>query len=762
MKKSLKKLVRSLLDVAFNSSYHSTPRVRTVKGILWFLAGLGAAVAAVRMVRGLGATTNLTDLTPWGLWIGFDVVGGVALAAGGFVIAATVYIFHLHRYHPIARPAVLTAFLGYGAVIVGLIFDLGRWWDIWHPVVYWQDHSALFEVAWCVMLYFTVLALEFAPTVFEKMPYPKIYRALKAITLPLIILGIMLSTLHQSSLGTLFLIMPFRIYPLWYSSLLPWLFFISAIGLGLAMVILESLVSSWVYQKDEDTGLLSGLAKACAAVLGIYMAIRLGDLAYHGKLIYLTKPVWETTDFVIEACLSVIIPLVLFAIPKVRQSKAGLFIGSASAVTGVVLNRINVSGIATISATKTHYFPAWTEFAISIGIVAAAALVFFFFVEHFSVYGQEQETNEGAAAGDTTLPAPEPGLNVSVQSAGIRATVLYSLIFVLSLSIGIYFMPGRDRELRTTPVQPPETITAVKVSEQGRALYGLLPAGLDDAGTPDVRRTDLRALLLVNHNGRFVIFDHAAHQVMAERLYAAMKEQRLLTDAAGTDTTAFSNGNTWIEKLSTTTLDAITGPSNNGMQHAGENSGSCELCHHMNYPFNQATSCRTCHRDMYLTTDIFNHDFHIAKLGNNQACVKCHKDPNAVKSMQTAAPCTSCHRFMIARNSLIKLQAHPLERPAAGYKDAMHGLCRNCHERMAALYPKRYRDLALCATCHQVNNPDYLKGLPQYPHPEKAGAGPKNMAEHEAGAGTPRLAGRTTWFRPAVGQLPSGTEAQVR
>ncbi|MCL4557974.1 MAG: Ni/Fe-hydrogenase cytochrome b subunit [Deltaproteobacteria bacterium] len=717
--KSVKKLIQFVLDLAFNSPYRSTARVRTVKGVLWFLAGLGTAVGIVRMVRGLGATTNLTDLTPWGLWIGFDVVGGVALAAGGFVIAATVYIFHLHRYHAIARPAVLTAFLGYGAVIVGLIFDLGRWWDIWHPVVYWQDHSALFEVAWCVMLYFTVLALEFAPTVFEKMPFPRIYKALKALTLPLIILGIMLSTLHQSSLGTLFLIMPFRIYPLWYSGLLPWLFFISAIGLGLAMVILESLVSNWVYQREEEgTDLLAGLARACAVVLGLYMAIRLGDLAYNGKLALLARPAWETADFIIEACLSVVFPIVLFSIPKVRKSKGGLFIGASSTVVGIVLNRINVSGIATIAATRTHYFPAWTEFAISIGVVAAAALIFFFFVEHFSVYGPEEASHE-----DTGLPAQEPVSNVYIGAAGISNTALYSLIFVLSLSIGVYFMPGKGHDLRRTPVQPPETINAGKVSVSGQTLYGLMPVAgsdpVDPKVNPNTHVTNSPALLLVNNDGRFVIFEHKAHQIMIERIYDALQKEHLIT--AGSDNTASYSGDTVIEKLSTTTLDAVTGQTYaqtcDGAQQAGTNTGSCKLCHHMNYPFNQATSCRTCHRDMYLPTNIFSHGFHVAKMDGNRSCIKCHKDPAAVKSLQTAAPCTSCHKFMIAHNSLIKLHDRPLEMPAVGYMDAMHGLCRSCHRRMALLYPQRYRNLEKCATCHQVNNPDYLKGLPQYPSP---------------------------------------------
>ena len=193
-------------------------RVRNLKFALWMVTGLAAAVATARFLFGLGATTNLTDANPWGLWIGFDVMSGVALAAGGFVITATVYIFKLERFHAIVRPAVLTAFLGYAAVAAGLLFDLGLPWNIWHMIVFWNPHSPLFEVGWCVMLYLTVLSLEFFPVPAEEFSaLAKARRLLIKLRLPLVIAGIGLSTLHQSSLGSLFLIMPYRLHPLWYS-----------------------------------------------------------------------------------------------------------------------------------------------------------------------------------------------------------------------------------------------------------------------------------------------------------------------------------------------------------------------------------------------------------------------------------------------------------------------------------------------------------------------------------------------------------------
>ena len=193
-------------------------RLITLKTVLWTFAGALAALTFARFWHGLGATTNLSDATPWGLWIALDVMAGVALAAGGFVLAGTVYIFGLEKYRPLVRPAILTAFLGYVAVAVGLIYDLGLPWHIWHPMVYWQHHSVLFEVAMCVMTYLAVLALEFSPVVlehpsFERPVFRVMLRLLKMFTIPLVIAGIILSTLHQSSLGSLFLIVPHRLHP---------------------------------------------------------------------------------------------------------------------------------------------------------------------------------------------------------------------------------------------------------------------------------------------------------------------------------------------------------------------------------------------------------------------------------------------------------------------------------------------------------------------------------------------------------------------
>jgi Ni/Fe-hydrogenase subunit HybB-like protein len=246
-----------------------------LKFILWAVAGLAAAVAAARFTFGLGATTHLSDATPWGMRIGFDVMGGVALAAGGFIMTAAVYIFRLERFHEVVRPAVLTAFLGYAAVAVGLLFDLGLPWNIWHMMVFWNPHSPLFEVGWCVMLYLAVLTLEFFPVPAEEFSaLARVRRTLLKFRLPLVIVGIGLSTLHQSSLGSLFLIMPYRLHPLWYSPILPLLFLVSAIALGMMMVTFESHFTAYLYHRKGETEALASLGGAARWVLLLYLAIR--------------------------------------------------------------------------------------------------------------------------------------------------------------------------------------------------------------------------------------------------------------------------------------------------------------------------------------------------------------------------------------------------------------------------------------------------------------------------------------------------------
>src|ERR1051326_6625704 len=250
--------------------------------VLVMLAGLYSTVR--RFGGGLAASTNLSDAFPWGIWIGFDVLCGVMLAAGGFTLMAAVHIFHLERFRPIVRPTVLTAFLGYVLVCVALLFDLGRYYRIWHPLVMRNPHSVMFEVAYCVMLYTAVLALEFAPIVLERFKLMRPLKVLHAISIPIVIIGVILSTLHQSSLGTLYLIMPNKLHPFWYTPLLPVFFFLSAIAVGLAMTIFESSMSAKHFGRQLELPILQELGRVLLVVLSVYGILRIEDLVHRGVL----------------------------------------------------------------------------------------------------------------------------------------------------------------------------------------------------------------------------------------------------------------------------------------------------------------------------------------------------------------------------------------------------------------------------------------------------------------------------------------------
>ncbi len=374
------------------------------KGVLGAALAMLAAVAVIRYTRGLGAVTNLSDQYPWGLWIGFDILCGVGLAAGGFAITATVHLFHLRRFEPIVRPTVLTAFLGYLLVITGLMFDLGRPDRIWHALVMWNPRSVMFEVAWCVMLYTTVLGLEFSPVVFERFGLQAPRRILRAVTVPLVIVGVLLSTLHQSSLGSLYLIVPHKLHPLWYTPMLPILFFVSAIAAGLAMVIVESQLSARAFGRHLEVGLLADLARVMLVILGFYGILRLQDLAARSAFAHFTLASLEGRMFTLEILVGVLAPIVLLALPRVRQHGDRLFVAAILAVFGFIMHRLNVSLTGLEAAAGVRYFPAWMEIAVSFGIVAAGFGLFALAVKHLPVFA----VPEAAAPEMAAPPAGTP------------------------------------------------------------------------------------------------------------------------------------------------------------------------------------------------------------------------------------------------------------------------------------------------------------------------------------------------------------------
>ncbi|MBU4566757.1 MAG: Ni/Fe-hydrogenase cytochrome b subunit [Desulfarculus sp.] len=348
-------------------------------GALWLwgaLALMGLALILWRFVGGLGAISNLNDGRPWGLWISLDVYSGVALASGGFALTAAVYVFGLKKYYPVVRSAVLSAFLGYLMVVAGVAIDTDQPWRLWHIMVFWNPQSPLFEVGWCVMLYTAVLALEFSPEIFERFNLQAPLGLIRAIEIPLSILGIALATMHQSSLGTALLLVPYKMHPLWFTPVLPVLFFLSAIPVGLAAVIAENALAGKPGNRRTDLPVLSGLASALPYLLGLYLALRFGALAWEGKLGLLGNTGKYDLLFWAEISLGFALPLVLFSLRRVRGSRPALFAGSLLVIAGVVLNRLDSSLVSLTTRSGFDYFPSVEEFLVSLGIIAMGVLAY--------------------------------------------------------------------------------------------------------------------------------------------------------------------------------------------------------------------------------------------------------------------------------------------------------------------------------------------------------------------------------------------------
>jgi Ni/Fe-hydrogenase subunit HybB-like protein len=372
-----------------------------------FLLVAGAYATLLRFFRGLGASTNLNDSFPWGIWIGFDVMCGVMLAAGGFTLTAAVYLFNLKKFKPIVRPTVLTAFLGYQLVVVGLLFDLGRSYRIWHPLVMWNPRSVMFEVAWCVTLYSIVLSLEFGGVLFERFHLFKLLRIQKMLLIPLVIAGVLLSTLHQSSLGSLYLIVPNKLYPFWYSPILPILFFLSAICVGLAMTIFESSMSAKHFGKHLELPLIQSLGRTLLVMLCIYNMVRFLDLLHRGALGLLSKPGWEAGLFLLEIFLVSVAPISLLLSPKVRESSSGLYLASVLCLLGFVTNRMNVAITGMEAASRQHYVPKWTEIAVTLSITAFGFFVFALAVNYLPIFTHEVASEPVAQIEAVETEVPE-------------------------------------------------------------------------------------------------------------------------------------------------------------------------------------------------------------------------------------------------------------------------------------------------------------------------------------------------------------------
>jgi Ni/Fe-hydrogenase subunit HybB-like protein len=367
---------------------------------------LGIYSTYVRYLQGLGAVSNMTDQFPWGLWIGFDCLCGIMLAAGGFMVTGAVYIFHVERLHCIVRSTVLTAFLGYVLFIVGLLYDLGRPWFIWHQMIYMNFHSVMFEVGMCVMTYTTVLFFEFLPNVLERFNLHAPIRWVKKAYPVLIILGILLSTLHQSSLGSLFLIFPEKMHPFWSTPALPFFFFLSAMACGLAMTIFESTLSSRAFGLGLERSVLTELGGALYIVLLVIALLRFQDFWHRGIFMTIFQPSYEAYFLWAELVLCFVIPIIMLSFKAVRKSPTMLYIASLSTILGFVTNRLNVAMTSMETWVGHHYMPKWTEVSITLMICAMGFFCFSIAVNFLPIFENEHDEKH----------APAPLIPISEQA----------------------------------------------------------------------------------------------------------------------------------------------------------------------------------------------------------------------------------------------------------------------------------------------------------------------------------------------------------
>jgi len=380
----------------------------------------GVLVIAWRFVVGLGPTTGLNDGYAWGIWIAYDVVSGTALACGGYAVAILCYVMNRGKYHPMVRPAILASALGYTLAGASIVIDVGRYWNIWKvPLLWnWNRNSILLEVAICIMAYVVVLWIELSPAILEGFEeddrYPRLRRLartihpyLDAVMIWIITLGILLPTMHQSSLGSLMLIAGKKVHALWHTPLLPLLFLTSCIVMGYAVVVFESSLSSEVFRRPRETRMLVSLSWVMVDVLALFLVLRLGDLALRGRLGLLRNLDWYTFFFLLEMALFLAPALLL--LKRERRYNPGVeFLCAMMMMCAGTLYRFDVYLVAYNPGPGWSYFPSIPEMLVTVGLVAFELMVYVVFIKRFPILA-------GIAP---AAPGPSPGEAVRIPAAG--------------------------------------------------------------------------------------------------------------------------------------------------------------------------------------------------------------------------------------------------------------------------------------------------------------------------------------------------------
>jgi Ni/Fe-hydrogenase subunit HybB-like protein len=369
--------------------------------ILAAVTFFGLIIGGYRFVVGLGATTNLSDAFPWGIWISFDLAT-VALSGGAFTLAALVYVFHFESLHAAVRPTVLAGLLGYSSVLVILLMDLGRWDRFYNVFLHPNFSSALLEVSWCIAAYSMILFYELSPVLLENSRWRRLLPVIKKYTIPIVIVGVTLSTMHQSSLGTMFVIMSPRLHPLWYSMLLPVFFLVSSLAAGIALVIGGATISYWLFGRSLKPKTMAKLGWFLPWILGFYLVLKFGELIIANELDLPFEGGIYGLLFWTEIIVGAAIPIVLFAFASVRYSRSASLLGALLIMGGTILNRFDVTWFAMMPIDGQSYSPHWMEMAILIGVVSGVILVYSLVARYFPVYEETIAYTRGVQESDRT------------------------------------------------------------------------------------------------------------------------------------------------------------------------------------------------------------------------------------------------------------------------------------------------------------------------------------------------------------------------
>lgn len=455
-----------------------------IKAVLLSIVMLGLVAVTGRFIFGLGAATAISDQIPWGMWKVMNMITGAALGTCGFVMALIVAVFRFKRFEPLLRPSMLIAFLGYAASLLALLLDIGLPWRFYHPLIYPNFHSFLFEVSVCVTLYFVVTAIEMIPVISEAKIFNNLCglgRGIHGRVIPIAIVGITLSSMHHTGLGALFIPAIERLHPIWHSPIINWLFITSAMGAGLLTLVFVTLAYSALYNRKPDIELLGGVSFISVFFLGLYALLKALDLTSRGLWPAVMSGQFEGRLFQVESLLLVGVPVALTLNGKTRRSFDGLLAISFSAMAGLTLNRVDTGIIGFFRSAGSTYFPSLPEVFIGLGVLAAAALVFLLIVENFNIYGAPPTRPDNAPAshepqGDTSSIAP------------LAAFLQLSMAAIISVSVAIPLF-------------------------WGSALSGL-PVVTDTAGAPRSAGAS-RAVFIIdgNRNGYTATFKHDAHRI---------------------------------------------------------------------------------------------------------------------------------------------------------------------------------------------------------------------------------------------------------